>query len=278
MALRLLSYLAPSLPEGLFELVGGELARRTGDSVVVAYETRFSGPTPEDDPFLEGRADLAFVCAPSYPLLRGAGSPVELLPAAPVFSEPRAAGRPVYFSDVIVAQGHPASRFEELAGSVWAYNDSRSRSGWQNMVARLGEIGHAGGPETFFRSLIHSGSHLASLERVAEGAADAAAIDSNTLWPARRRDPKLAARLRTIESWGPMPIQPVLAHAALGETRRRAIARALLELESDEAVRFALAEFGVARFAAVEEDSYASPIQESGARIPERQRVQTPQS
>ncbi len=255
--LRLLSYLAPSLPEGLFEFVGGELARRTGLPVSVDYETRVSGPTPKDDPFREGRADLAFVCAPSYPMLREAGSPVVLLPAAPVFAEPRSEGRPVYFSDIVVRQKHPAQWFEELAGSVWSYNDRRSRSGWHNMLARLAELGHSGGPETFFRGLVQSGSHLRSLELVSEGAADAAAIDSNTLWLARREGTAAGHRLRVIESWGPMPIQPVLAHAGLEHGLRHRITDALLLLDARSGGRSALARFGVARFAKVEEAAYA---------------------
>src|SRR5262249_46872290 len=155
---------------------------RTGEPVTLDYETRVSGPTPEDDPFREGRADLAFVCAPSYPLLREAGSPVVLLHAAPVFADPRTGGRPVYFSDVIVRADHPAARFEELGGAVWCYNDRRSRSGWQNMVARLAGLGFSDGPEAFFSALVQSGAHVRSPEMVAAGEADAAAIDSNTFW------------------------------------------------------------------------------------------------
>ena len=255
--LRLLSYLAPSLPDELFELIASELARRTGGPVSLDFERRVSGPTPEDDPFREERADLAFVCAPSYPLLREAGSPVALLPAAPVFADPRAQGRPVYFSDVVVSAGHPARRFEELSGAIWCYNDRRSRSGWQNMLARLADLGHAGGPEAFFGTLVQSGAHVRSLEMVAAGEADAAAIDSNTLWLALDRDPAIGARFRVVESWGPMPIQPVLAHARLEADRRARIGAALLSLHEEDSVRSRLARFGVTRFARVEEASYS---------------------
>jgi phosphonate transport system substrate-binding protein len=147
--LRVLSYLAPSIPEELFELLVERIALRVGVSATLEFERSVSGPTPESDPFATDLADLAFVCAPSYPLLREAGSPVALLPVAPVFADPRADGRPVYFSDVIVRSGHPARRFEQLRGGVWAYNDRLSRSGWQNMLARLAEIGHDGDPESF---------------------------------------------------------------------------------------------------------------------------------
>lgn len=255
--LRVLSYLAPSIPEELFELLAGELQAATGAPVDLAFETRVSGPSPEDDPFAARRADLAFVCAPSYPALREAGSPVVLLPAAPVFDDPRAAGRPVYYSDVVVRSDRAAARFEDLAGRVWAYNDRRSRSGWLNMLARLAEIGHAGSPEEFFTGLVPSGSHLRSLELVAGGSADAAAIDSNALRLVGRREPEKAARLRILESWGPMPIQPVLAGTGLPEALRDRIAKALLRLGENSAARERLGEFGLRGFAPVDEPTYS---------------------
>jgi phosphonate transport system substrate-binding protein len=256
--LRLLSYLSPSIPAGLFELLSRELGRRLELPVTIDFETRVSGPDPGSDPFASDRADVAFACAPSYPLLKRSGSPVVLLPAAPVFADPRAEGRPVYFSDVMVRAGHGARRFEELAGAVWSYNDRLSRSGWQRMLERLAEIGHAHGPETFFSGLVQSGSHLRSLELLAEGRADAAAIDSNTLWLARRREPSFSRKLRAIESWGPMPIQPVLLREGLEPELRDRLARALLDIHLEPGLARKMEQFGLRRFAPVDEASYAT--------------------
>ncbi|MGE5276827.1 MAG: phosphate/phosphite/phosphonate ABC transporter substrate-binding protein [Acidobacteriota bacterium] len=261
--LRLLSYLAPSIPEGLFELVADAFRARIGVPVRLAFETSVSGPAPESDPFAQDRADVAFVCSPSYPLLKRAGSPVTLLPAAPVFEDPRAGGRPVYFADVVVREGHPAQTFEKLSGGVWAFNDRYSRSGWQTMLARLVEIGHAGPPETFFSGLLHAGSHLRSLSLVASGSADAASIDSNTLWLSRRRDRDLDRRLRVIETWGPMPIQPVLARAGLDAELRGRLAATLLSLGAEPASRATLAPYGLRGFAAVEEADYAGLLHQA---------------
>jgi phosphonate transport system substrate-binding protein len=256
--LRLLSYLAPSIPEELFALLAQTIESRAGVPVTLEFETRVSGPAPDSDPFAANRADLAFVCAPSYPLLKNAGSPVALLPVALVFADPRAAGRPVYFSDVVVNVGHPALRFEELRGSIWSYNDRYSRSGWQNMLAKLLEIGHAGAPDAFFRRLVQAGSHVRSLELVAAGQADAAAIDSNTLRLARRRNLPGIGGLRVLETWGPMPIQPLLVRAGLSASLRDRIAGILLRLHEEEGLRDALEAFGVQRFAEVDEAEYAT--------------------
>ena len=253
--LRLLSFLAPSLPEGLFRLVGKRIALQTSRPVDIDFETSVSGPTPDTDPFASGRADLAFVCGPSYSLLRSAGARVELIAAAPVFDDPRNGGRPVYFSDVIVPAGHPARRLADLRGGRWAYNDRESLSGWHRMLERLAGMGF-GDPEAFYSRVIPSGAHVRSIELVASGGADVSAVDSNALLLARRRDPALSARVRVLESWGPTPIQPLLASAALGAETRSAVLSALLTLHAEGEARRELAEYAVLRFAPTEPGSY----------------------
>jgi len=253
--LRLLSFLAPSLPEGLFQLVGERIAAATRRPVEIDFETSVSGPTLETDPFASGRADLAFVCGPSWAVLRGGGAPVAFIPAAPVFDDPRNGGRPVYFSDVIVPAGHPSRRFEDLRGGRWVYNDRESLSGWHRMIERLAAAG-LGSPERFYSRVFASGAHVRSIEVVASGEADVSAVDSNALILARRRAPTLSERLRVIESWGPTPIQPLLASAALDERTRGAVLSALLTLDRDAATRRDLARYGVLRFAPADPGSY----------------------
>src|SRR5438093_5666188 len=96
MTLRVLTYLAPSIPLGLFELVVERLRRVLGVRATLRAEARHSGPPPDiPDPFSADEADLAFLCSPSFAWLSGMRpSPIELVPAAPVFLEPRTAGRP----------------------------------------------------------------------------------------------------------------------------------------------------------------------------------------
>ena len=253
--LRLLSFLAPSLPEGLFRVIAGRIAAVTGRPVELEFETSVSGPTPETDPFGSGRADLAFVCGPSWAMLRAGGAPVAFIPSAPVFDDPRNGGKPVYFSDVIVAAGHPARRLADLRGGRWAYNDRESLSGWHRMIERLAAAG-LGDPDGFFSRVFASGAHVRSIDLVAAGEADVSAVDSNALLLARRRAPDLAGRLRVIESWGPTPIQPLLASAALDARARAEVLSALMTLDGDAAGRLALAEYGVLRFAPVDPASY----------------------
>src|SRR2546427_9624171 len=129
--LRLLSYLAPGLPEGLFDAVATRIAEATGRAPSLRSVTGIPPPPRgESDPFSLGEADIGFLCSPGYVWMTEFQLPaVRLLAAAPVFDDPRPEGRPAYFSDVIVAQGSPALRFEDLRRGTWAFHDPRSCSG-----------------------------------------------------------------------------------------------------------------------------------------------------
>jgi len=78
--------------------------RELGQRASLSVESRVSGPVRGvEDPFSREEADIGFMCAPSFFWLRALeDSPVELLPAAPVFQYARTRGRPVSFSEVIV--------------------------------------------------------------------------------------------------------------------------------------------------------------------------------
>src|SRR5256885_13121232 len=140
--LRLVSYLAPSLPEGLFDAVATRIAEATGRATSLRSVTRIPAPPRgESDPFSLGEADIGFLCSPGYVWMTEFQLPAaRLLPPAPAFDDPRTEGRPAYFSDVIVAQGSPALRFEDLRGGNWAFNHPCSWSGYLNLLVRLRDV------------------------------------------------------------------------------------------------------------------------------------------
>ncbi len=242
--LRLRTYLTPSVPRPLFAYLADYLGERLGMPTELQIETHHSGPPRGQlDPFTEGTLDIGFFCAPPYIwLLERPTPPVELLPFGLVFEDPRGAGRPVYFSDIVVRKDHPARSFADLVNARWGYNDRESLSGYYSVVQTAAEHG---ADATFLGRLRDMGSHLASLRALRRGAIDAAAIDSTVLALRRRRDPGLRADLRVVHGLGPWPIQPIVmrrslparlktrltaAIGALGETaeRRRALRRWLV--------------------------------------------------
>ena len=253
--IRFMTWLAPGIPLTLYQALAQHVGARLGLPVSVASETRTSGPIEgEVDPFSAGEADVGFLCAPPFlELCHRVHAPVELLPAAPVFRDPRTMGRPIYFSDVIVRRSSPTQSFDDLEGGTWCYNDPCSLSGYHSLFSRLARNG---GAHAFFRRVLHSGSHFESMRMVAEGGADAAAIDSNVLRLRLATDRALADHLRVVETWGPHPIQPIAVHRALSPDLKQRLAAAFLDLGSDPESRRALDAHDIERFVPVSEEHY----------------------
>lgn len=255
--LRFVSYLSPGIPRAFFEAVVEHVRKALGQRASLSVESRVSGPVRgTEDPFSKGEADVGFMCAPSFLWLREHEAPtVELLPAAPVFRDDRAPGRPVYFSELVVRRDSPAGSFLDLRGRSWAYNDPCSLSGYYNLLKKLAEMGKDG---NFFGRTYCSGSHLNSMEMVAGGEVDAASIDSNVLRIKLRSAPELRERLRVIETWGPFPIQPVVLRSSLHSRLKNGLRAALLAIGDNAPAPPALAGFGLERFAPVTYEHYAS--------------------
>jgi phosphonate transport system substrate-binding protein len=236
--IRLISYLAPSIPEEFFSLVAKHIEASTGVRSSIVFEKRISGPLAgDDDPFADDRVDIGFICAPSVRFL---GGEVSVLPSL-VPNDPRANGRAVYFADVVVRATSSFAKFDDLRGTTWAYNDPNSKSGWFSMLERAGSA-------DYFGRCVQSGSHLRSLEMVASGEADAAAIDSNVLRLHARDD------LRVVDSWGPFPIQPVVVRSGLDAETKKRVAQALLTMHEMHAA--SLNDFGFSRFVESDPDVY----------------------
>ncbi len=255
--IRLVTYLAPSIPRTLFEALADHVQRALGcRRVALRVETRASGPQKggECSSFAE-EADVAFMCAPSFVWLRELRPPpVELLGVVPVFDDKRNLGRPVYFCDVVVRNDAPIRAFSELEGGSWAYNDACSLSGYYSLLNKLAE---SGADENFFDNIFCSGSHLNSIEAIVRGEADAAAIDSNVLRIRLREAPALRERLRVIESWGPYPVQPVVVSSALHPKLKQRLRAAFLSTEQNQRTRRTLKQFGLSRFVTVGQEDYS---------------------
>lgn len=119
---------------------------------------------------------LAQTCG--YPLMAELRGSVQLV-ATPRYLAEGCQG-PFYRSAIVVAAGASAQTLEDLRGSRCAVNELNSNSGMNLLRAEISAI--AGGRE-FFGHIRLTGAHAASLEVVARGEADVAAIDCVTLCP-----------------------------------------------------------------------------------------------
>ena len=167
---------------------------------------------------------------------------------AAVLAQERYAGRPIYYSDLVVKAGTigppmPSWRI--------AYNDKESFSGW--VAPRWGLAALGLEPESM--TWVVTGSHLVSLEAVAKGAADAAGIDSMVL-DLISGDAAPAAGLVTIESFGPWPAPPLSTSAGMDRGVRAELASILTSMHEDPSGAHLLATWGVERLAAVDAAEY----------------------
>ena len=180
-----------------------------------------------------GGIDFAFVCSPPVTWL---GAAVEVV-AAPVLTDPRFGGKPLYCSEVIVNRDSSFQSLEDLRGARWAINEPSSWSGYWVTLQRVGSW-------DFFGEVIEAGFHEKALRMVARGEIDGAAIDCHVLGVVRRLDPKLVGRVRVVETLGPAPSQPVVVRAGLDPEVKARIRDRLLELHDP-----LMNDYGVERFA-----------------------------
>ncbi len=251
--LRVTTWLAPGLPVALFAAIADHLGRGLGRETELSVEPKMSGPlSPEDDRFAAGTTDVGFICPLSYLWLTNGDRPsVRLVPRAPVYDDPRNGGRPTYCSDVVVRADDPIDGFADLAGRRVGFNERASLSGFVSLLARLAADGLDVG---FFGELRQVGSHRRALELIESGEIDAAAIDAN-VWRAWCRErPDGGAGLRSADGLGPHPVQPVVVRASA----EPGLAEFVAELLDDPGLADALAPFGIAGFAPVDEDDYAA--------------------
>ncbi len=248
--LSIITFVAPAISVELCRGIGAHWGRALGQETIVSEDHERSGPMAgSPDPFRSGRADVGWICAPSYLSLRDAPAPsVTLLGAAAVHDDPRNGDRPLYFSELVVHADAPYQRFEDLHEAHFVYNDDSSLSGKTCMLLRMMAGGH---DVDMLASWTPSGAHSTSMQLVAEAQADCAAIDANVF---RIAPDHVRRRLRVLETLGPYPAQPVVVRADLAEARRIALRDTLLALHTVDPDL--LARHHVRRFAAVDDDHY----------------------
>ncbi len=209
------TYLAPgNLPT--YRFITDAVGERLRIETRLVVGTSFDQLTTDE-------VDVAFLCGLAYVRLAEHLEPL----VAPVVAGDRYGGRPVYFSDVIVRRESRFETFADLRGASWSFNDPDSHSGYLATLNRLLDLGET---DRFFGRVVNAGWHEVSIGLVATGQVDASAVDSHVLAVALRRQPKLRDELRVIESFGPSPIQPIVARGALDAGLRSQLGEALVSL------------------------------------------------
>jgi phosphonate transport system substrate-binding protein len=248
--LRFSTWLAPGLPLGIFGTIADHVGRKLDRRVELSSEPKISGPMhPDDDLFTANGTDVGFLCPPPYLWLSERPEPtIRLVPMAPVFDDSRNRGRPVYFSDIVVAHDSPVTMVDHLGGRGFGFNDRASLSGYHSVLAWLSGRGL---DLSFFGSFEETGGHRRSLDRIVAGDLDAAAVDTNVWRAWERENPDRVCSVRSLTAIGPHPVQPIVVRSALAH-----LVEPLTDALADPELAQALAPFGIVGFAPISHDDY----------------------
>lgn len=211
--------------DALWAALARELVRRGFDGVParVDREIDHDGILARPDLLLSQTCGLVAV-GPARALVRPVGTPR--------YSAPGCEGSG-YRSFVVVRAEHPAKDLAGLAGARCVVNEPCSHSGMNGLRSLVAPL-HRGG--RFFASVGLSGSHEASLEQLAAGRADVAAVDCVTYALVEARRPALLAGLRVVAETPLAPAPPFVTSAATGDAEAAALVDALSALAADPAL------------------------------------------
>ena len=163
-----------------------------------------------------------------YPLTAHLKDAVRIV-ATPVYRAPGCMGAE-HRSVVITHADRDRRALDEFRGAVCAINGFDSNTGMNLLRAMIAPLAKS---ERFFRDVIVTGAHVASLEAVAAGRADIAAIDCVTFEHLRRLRPHLTARVQVMAESSSSPALPLITSASIGDATMEALRIALADIAAD---------------------------------------------
>lgn len=176
---------------------------------------------------------------------------IELL-SLPIPLGSRYRAEPIYFSDVIVKCDSRFRVFHDLLGFSWPYNEPLSHSGFNVVRAYLTDFGQS---QEFFRAVVESRSHVASIEMILNAQVEASPSIPQCWIGSLTSGLKFALKsvsskqlVQAIPSW--------MASTQLPGHVRSAIRRTFLGVHEDSAGRAILARGRIMRFVAAHDTDY----------------------
>lgn len=134
---------------------------------------------------------------------------------------------PTHCAFFLVRAGSPARAVTDLKGGLFLLNSRVSNSGMNLPRRALSEI--AGGT-AFFRKVIETGGHPASLDRLIRGEGDVASIDCVTYAFWKHYRPEAAAQVRILAATPASPAIPFVTSVATSLPTRNLLRRSLRRL------------------------------------------------
>ena len=167
---------------------------------------------------VSGQLDAAWICGYPFVAFR---DQLELV-AVPVWQ-----GRPLYQSYIIAGTTNPATSITDLRGSVHAFSDPNSNSGYLVTAALLAEQGLR--PESFFSRVFFTYGHRNVVRAVAAGLADSGSVDGYVWEVLTTAEPELTRTTRIVRKSEWLGFPPIATtRAAWARPEVQALQRAFV--------------------------------------------------
>jgi ABC-type phosphate/phosphonate transport system substrate-binding protein len=181
--------------------------------------------------------DMLLAQACGYPMVGAWADRLQYL-ATPQYAAPGCEGA-TYCSVLIVPADSPTQRIEDLRGTRCSINSRISHSGFNALRAHVAPLSRDG---RFFGAVSLSGSHGESLEEIARGNADIAAIDCVSYEIFRRCRARTVAATRIIGRTARAPGLPYVTRLDAAPELRDKLQAGLLRAFADPALAAVRAE------------------------------------
>jgi len=202
-----------------------------------------------NDLLASGTVDCAFICTGAY-------IHADQNLGLPVVAVPQVHGRETYHSYIIVAKDSPVKVFDDLQGKIFALTDDLSNTGALYPEYLIGKLGST--PENFYSYYFYTHSHDKSVEAVARGIADGAAVDSLVYDYLKDTGDPMVGKTRVILRSPPFGIPPVVVAPKTDVHLKKRFQEILLAMDKDPEGKKILAHLRIDRFVLPQKGLYDS--------------------
>ena len=225
------------------------LSEKTGLNIVLKQRRKYA---EINDLLKSGEAQFAYTCTGAY--LSGRKEfGLEVL-AVPVVNN-----RTTYNSYIIVNNNSTYQKFEDLKGKVFAFTDPLSLSGKIYPGYLLETMDTT--EQEYFGKTFYTSSHEKSVESVAYGLADGAAVDSLIFEDMKRLKDPAVDKVRVIHVSPPYGIPPIVVSPDTDKSQKQLMLSTLLKMKDDPAGREILKELHIKKFILTDPSIYYSAVQ-----------------
>lgn len=232
----------------LLAMLEDYLARQLGRPVALVKRRTYQEITAM---LLSGQLDAAWICDDPYVQYQDKLS----LLAVPLYHK-----KPLYQTYLVVNKSSAAQDFDELRGTVHAFSDPDSTSGY--LITRYLLALRETTPNAFFREFFFTYGHRNVIRAVASGLAESGSIDGYVWDVMNEREPEITQKTRIIYRSEWLGFPPVVGLQTTRETPvATALAAALLGMASDALGREILAVLALDGFTSGTPDMYESTME-----------------